>query len=212
MRWIILISLVLPAFAGNLELARQEAGRLFAEWKIEEAERVMRHAVDAERRAGAADPLFPIVLNELGALNQDLGRHREAEHFYRESIALGGKSSLRWSTGFPLTNLAGLMLAFGRPKDALDFATRGAHNHARIFGDESPEVAMSHNTRAHAFAQLGRLTESEAAAGLAMAILQKHPHGENLGVSYYILGEIAWFRSDGREGRRVPDQGKCDLG
>ncbi len=196
MRWITLIIWVLPAFAGSLEVARRDAAHLFAEWKIEDAERVLRQAVEVERHTGGVDPNFTIALNELGTLNQDLGRHREAERFYKESIALGDRPGLDWSIGYPLTNLAGLMLAYGRPKDALDLATRAVRSHAQVFERESSAVGMAQNARAQALAKLGRLEEAEVAAGIATAILQKHSSSEDLGTCYYVQAEIAWLRED----------------
>jgi len=203
MRWIGFIIMVLPAIAGELERARLDAGRLYLEWKLEEAERILREAVEKERRAGAADPLFPVALNELGTLNQDLGHYREAERLYRESIARGDPPPAGWSVGFPITNLSGLMIACGRPKDALDLAIRGAPSYAKSLGAESAHIGRAHNTTAVALAQLGRLDEAEAAAGEAMAILQKYPSGENLGVSYYILAQAASLRGDANKAERL---------
>jgi tetratricopeptide (TPR) repeat protein len=196
MRWIGVIIMVLPAIAGELERARLDAGRLYLEWKLEEAERVLREAVQKERRAGATDPLFPVALNELGTLNQDLGNYREAERLYRESIARGDPPPAGWSLGFPMTNLSGLMISYGRPKDALDLANRGGPNYAKSFGPESVHIGRAHNNAAVALTQLGRFDEAEAAAGKAMAILQKYPIGENLGVSYYILAQVASLRGE----------------
>jgi tetratricopeptide (TPR) repeat protein len=132
--------------------------------KADEAERLMRDALDGLRRvAGAEDPETIRVLTDYGHLLSDLGRHAEAEVAIREVLhwrrmVMGDDDA--YSTGGSISGLGMVLSRQGKWAEAEAVYRDAAGRMRSVLGDNHPETLDVLGRLAWVLSSQGKYDES----------------------------------------------------
>jgi len=132
-------------FRKSRELDPSDAGALSALTIVAVAYGRIDEAIELKRRNAEADPLNALMIDDLGSLYLDAGRHEESERTIRRALALDPA----YTGGH--CNLGMVLIARGQPELALEQMQR-----------ESDQVARA-NCVPMALWALGRTAEADAA-------------------------------------------------
>ncbi|MEZ5313908.1 MAG: tetratricopeptide repeat protein [Thermoanaerobaculia bacterium] len=152
---------------ANLAALLRESGR------VEEAEREARLAYSIRRTAlGPAHPETALTLSFLGRVLIERGNLEEGEAAVREALGhLEGRDTFGASTA--RENLAAMLLASGRPAEALQQAERVVAERAEMLPEEHILSLSARLLRAKVLAEIGRLEEARSELAAVLPALER---------------------------------------
>lgn len=153
-----------------------------------------------------------LALNDRGVLLEQLGRVREAEAAYRESLAV---LDSRLPAGdprraYPHLNLGSLLVSLGLTNEAERELRKAYELRRRALGPRHPETAATLGYLAKALLDLGRLEAAEAAARQAVETLADKDRF-NAANAKVVLGGILFYGSRYAEAVSWLEQGISEL-
>lgn len=144
--------------------------------------------------AAAGHPLHVVVITNVGALLQDLGRYGDAVDRQRRALVLsasdGGETAPR--TAVERSALACALTEAGRLDEAVALHDMAGSAVTGLYGDDHPRVAAMRVNRSEALRRLGRCDEAlaECRHGLAATIGAYGPDHPRIGLIQNQLGLI----------------------
>ena len=154
-------------------VANDLAMLLFDTNRIEEAESLMRRALEIDKAAfGAQHRAVAVRLNNLAALLQDTNRIEEAESLMRRALEIGRATlgDQHPSVAIRLNNLAMLLHDTNRTEEAENLIRRALEIDETAFGDHHPNVAIRLSNLATLLRATNRAEEAEPRIRRALEI------------------------------------------
>jgi tetratricopeptide (TPR) repeat protein len=170
--YLLLAATVMLACEPQQQLVIREAENLLQRGAVIEAEQLLLGLASILERAGSASQTcLPIVLNNLGSLNQDLGRYYAAERFYSRAFRIEEQqSSAGADISTTLDNLGSVYFETGRHRKAELVRLKALDLRVAQLGPNHPAVArIVQNLATQKYAQ-GRVEEASQLYGRALAI------------------------------------------
>jgi tetratricopeptide (TPR) repeat protein len=167
-----LAATVLPACDPPQQLVIREAGGLQQLGRIADAETLLIElAAKLEATGSIGQSCLATVLNNLGSINQDLGKYQAAEHLYSRALRIEEhRSSNDSDIPVVLDNLGSLYFETGRHRKAESVRVRALNLRIAKLGPNDPAVArIIQNLAAQKFAQ-GCMEEASRLYKQALAI------------------------------------------
>ncbi|HKG15970.1 MAG TPA: tetratricopeptide repeat protein [Pyrinomonadaceae bacterium] len=177
-----------------------EVLRLFRAGKYEEALPLAKRVLEArEKSPGAGQRQLADALFNLGAIEQQAGRLKESEGYYKRALPLyeklgDGAAEQRAQT---LDALAGMEHDLAK---AVVLRERSLELREKLYGAESPKVAPSLFALAHLVELSEKFDRAEKLFARFAAVSEKaRPEGAETGVAYMRLGCLLEKRKKGAE-------------
>lgn len=156
----------LTAEAGSVAALYESGNRLYYEGKYQEAEPILRRAVERGRRElkpGSVE--MQKMLNTLGTLFYFQGRFGEAEPLLKQAIAIGERSPGRPETIISLSQLANVYRTRGPSDEAEPLLRRAVELAQKDLDPDNPLVATPLYLLAVTLSDQNRCSEGSAAVG-----------------------------------------------
>jgi len=158
------------------------------------AERILIAAIHQAEQPGSDPQWLPTALDRLGVLNWDLGRTRQAEHFYLRAVDLWetrfGPSTLGLASA--LSDLAWAYVELGDASRGESLWGRSIEIQTAILGPFHPRVAQVYGYMAVGAFRARRLSEAESFCQQALSIYERS--GTVPGETDQVLSSLASVR------------------
>ena len=193
-----------PATQVRLKLKIGQVLAGLARW--EEAEPLLRTALDTAKVIDSEDGLVAYALNDLALLLKATGRLAEAEPMMRQALdidraSFGGEHP---NVAIDLNNLALLLKATGRLAEAEPMMRQALDIDRASFGGEHPNVAIDLNNLALLLKATGRLAEAEPMMRQALDIDRASLGGEHPNVARDLNNLALLLKATGRLAEAEP--------